>query len=153
MVYFMIPDAVLGHFVYHNVIVSIAAYTIDLFAPAEHVSALQNKLLSTHVSLEIVRGCDGAGTIFMLIAAVIAFRASVKHKFIGVSLGLFLLYILNESRIISLYFILAYKRGWFQLVHTYFAPTLIIIISCLFFLWWAILSMSPTSKYAQEHLS
>ena len=147
----MIPDAVLGHFVYHNVVVSIAANTINLFAPTEHVSTLHNKLVSSQASLEIVRGCDGAGTIFLLIAAMIAFTASVKHKFIGVSLGLLLLYILNESRIICLYFILAYKRGWFQVVHTYYAPTLIIIISSLFFMWWAMLSMTPTVNNEQAH--
>ena len=37
----------------------------------------------------------------------------------------------------SLYFAAHHDRHWFDLLHGYVAPTLIIILACLFFLWWA----------------
>lgn len=142
ILYFMVPNDVLGDIVYHKGIVSIAVNIINYCAPLEATQAIANKLVSTKASLEVVRGCDGAGATFLLIAAILAFSAPWKDKLTGVVISLALMLIINQARIIGLYFIVAYKRDWFQLVHTYLAPTFIIIISCLFFMWWAVRSRS-----------
>jgi hypothetical protein len=44
-------------------------------------------LQSPRGSLSIVRGCDGAGVAFPLIAAILAFSAGAKRKLIGVGVG------------------------------------------------------------------
>ena len=135
--YFMVPDSFLRDVVFHHGIVAMSQSVIDFAAPGEHVTAVNNKLLSPKAALEVVRGCDGSGALFLILSAILAFSATVKRKFLGVVLGVALIYGLNQIRIIALYFIIAYQREWFLPIHTYFAPTLIVIISCIFFAWWA----------------
>ena len=137
MAYFMVPDKFLRDVVFHTGIVTVSQSVINISAPREHVSAVGNKLVSTKASLEVVRGCDGSGALFLIMAAILAFSATLKRKLLGLFLGLALIYGLNQIRIIGLYFLVAYQRDWFLPVHTYFAPSFIVIVSCIFFAWWA----------------
>jgi exosortase family protein XrtM len=134
--YFQIPDDVFRE-LYHRGLGTLCADLINLLAPMERVSAVQNRLVSPQADLEIVRGCDGAGALFLLISAILAFPSTITRKWIGIGLGVSLMYGLNLIRISGLYFVIAHHRDWFQLIHTYLAPTLIIVIGCLFFAGWA----------------
>ena len=140
--YFQVPDDVLREVVYYQGFGVVCVQFIHFFAPLEPVSALHNHLQSPRADLEIVRGCDGAGALFLLLAAILAFPASIKRKVIGLVLGALLMYCLNLVRLIGLYFLVAYHNGWFLLVHTYLAPTLLVVLACLFFAWWAFGSTS-----------
>jgi exosortase family protein XrtM len=144
--YFGLPDEVLRDVVYYRGISVFCSQLIHLIAPLEQVSAVQNHLQSPHADLEIVRGCDGAGALFLVMAAILAFPASVKRKIIGLVLGVGLMYSLNLIRISGLYFVVAYHNDWFTVIHTYLAPTLLIIIACLFFAWWAWGSSTPVHE-------
>ena len=135
--YFLIPDDVLRNIIYYHGIVSISADLINLFTATENVSAAQNKLMSQRAILEVVRGCDGSGSMFLIMAGVIAFSCSLKHKLIGLLTGVCLLYLLNQIRIVGLYYVVAYRSEWFLPIHTYFAPTFIVMLSVMFFAWWA----------------
>jgi exosortase family protein XrtM len=124
--------------VYYHGFGVLCAQLIHFFAPLEQILAVHNHLQSPRADLEIVRGCDGAGALFLLMAAILAFPAPFKRKLKGVVLGVLLMYSLNLIRISGLYFVVAYHKDWFLLVHTYLAPTLLIVLACLFFAWWAL---------------
>jgi len=135
--YFMIPDLFLTKFIYHNFIVSISSWIINFISSIDTATmAIDNKLISNHTTLSIVRGCDGAGATFLLMAAILAFSAPMKNKLLGLVGSIILIYIINQIRLIGLYYIIVYEYDWFQIVHTYLAPSIIIIINCIFFLWW-----------------
>lgn len=136
LMYFYVPDATLKQ-IYYDYLVTISADIINFFAPSERVFARNNSLLSARANLEVVRGCDGAGVMFLMTAAILVFSASIKRKIVGLVCGLILVYVLNQIRIISLYFIVVYRRDWFLPVHTYVAPSFIILFCSLFFMWWA----------------
>lgn len=138
--YFAVPNLFLANVFYHNFIVFPAAFVINLCAPIEAIQAVVNKLISSKASLEIVRGCDGAGVAFLLMAAILAFKAKWKQKLAGLTVCLMMIFVINQIRIIGLYFIVAYQNNWFDIAHTYFAPTLIIIVSCLYFYGWTVWS-------------
>ncbi len=135
--YFQIPDSFLLDVIYHHGLVSPSAAIINYLQPDEMAIAARNVLSSHGASLEVVRGCDGAGTLFLLAAAIITFSASLNYKIFGLLTGIILLVTINLLRIIGLYFVMAYQGQWFTPIHTYFAPTFIIIIGCLFFAGWA----------------
>ena len=135
-IYFQVPWQILRDVIYYFGIVNVAAEILNPFTQ-ELVVAAQNKLSSTKAILEIVRGCDGSGSMFLLSAAILAFSCGFKHKLGGLIAGLVLLYMINMIRIVGLYFIVAYRGEWFLPGHTYFAPTLVILCSALFFIWWA----------------
>jgi len=150
LLYFMVPDSFLSEVIYNKVIVSVSSDIINLFAPVEGTIAVGNRLVSSNTTLEIVRGCDGAGATFLLMAAVLAFSASLKEKIVGLVGALALVYVINQFRLIGIYFIVAYEYDWFQIVHSYLAPTIIIIINCIFFLWWV--KWTSRSGLANEQL-
>lgn len=141
--YFEIPNDVLKDLVYFQGITGVCAKTIKLAAPQEAVSAVHNHLVSPRADLEIIRGCDGAGALFLVLSAILAFPAPFFRKLWGMALGIGLIYVLNLIRVSGLYFLIAYRADWFELIHTYIAPSFIIIIGCLYFAWWA---FSSTQK-------
>ncbi|MFN0039709.1 MAG: exosortase family protein XrtM [Burkholderiales bacterium] len=134
--YFALPDHMLRNGVHYYGIVLPAAGLLNFFAPLEAVSANAGSLHSARASLEIVRGCDGAGVMFLLVAAMTASNAGFRKKLLGILGGMLLIYILNELRVIALYFVVAYRGEWFGPLHNYFVPMLMIVTGILFFLWW-----------------
>jgi exosortase family protein XrtM len=136
--YFALPDALLRDGVHYYGIVLPAAKIVNLLAPREAVSAAHGTLQSINASLSVVRGCDGAGLAFLLVAAVLASSARLKSKLLGVLGALLLAYGLNELRLVGLYFVVAYREAWFDPLHNYFVPILMILASAAFFFYWAV---------------
>jgi exosortase family protein XrtM len=134
--YFALPENILRQGMHYYGIVLPAATLLNVFAPHEGVFAQVGSLHSARASLEIVRGCDGAGVMFLLVAAILASRAGIKHKLLGILAGTALVYLLNELRVIALYFVVAYRSTWFGPLHNYFVPMLLIASTVLFFFWW-----------------
>jgi exosortase family protein XrtM len=146
--YFKIPDDLFMNVIYYHGVVTICADLINLIAPLEHVLAQQNHLLSAKANLEIVRGCDGAGVLFLVVSAIVAFPSTGRRKLIGLLLGVSLIYLLNMLRISVLYFVIAYRPDWFQLIHVYLAPTLMVLVGCCYFAWWAFGATEKTYEAA-----
>jgi exosortase family protein XrtM len=136
--YFKIPDDLFINVIYYRGVVTICADLINFMAPLEHVLPHQNHLLSSKADLEIVRGCDGAGVLFLLLSAILVFPAKLSRKLLGLILAVGLVYTVNLLRIELLYFVIAYHHAWFSLVHTYLAPTLMVLVACAYFAWWAL---------------
>jgi exosortase family protein XrtM len=135
--YFKIPDDLFMNVIYYHGVVTICADLINILAPLEHVLAQQNHLLSAKANLEIVRGCDGVGVLFLVVSAIVAFPSTWRRTLIGLLLGVGIIYLLNLLRISILYFVIAYRPDWFQLIHVYLAPTLMVLVGCCYFAWWA----------------
>ncbi|MGZ0080525.1 exosortase family protein XrtM (plasmid) [Methylomonas sp. YC3] len=135
--YFKIPVDLFANVIYFHGVVAVCADLVNWLAPLEQVWPKQNHLLSAKADLEIVRGCDGAGALFLVMSAVLAFPSGLKRKALGLLLGIGLIYGINLLRICVLYFVIAYQPGWFQLIHTYVAPTLMVVLGCFYFAWWA----------------
>ncbi len=113
-----------------------SAIIINLLQPDEQVSAQGYQLVSPRVKLSVLNGCEGTESIFLIIAAILSFRSSWRHTLAGLALGIIIIYIANQARIVALYFALRHDRELFASLHGYIAPTLIIAIGCLFYLWW-----------------
>jgi exosortase family protein XrtM len=135
--YFAVPDSILREVVHYYAIVAPGAQLIRLTVPQEPVTAAAGTLSSPRAALSIVRGCDGAGVAFLLMAAVLAYPASSKRKLLGILGALGLTYVLNQMRVVGLYFVAAYRHEWFNLLHNFLIPTFIIVVCCVFFAWWA----------------
>jgi exosortase family protein XrtM len=146
--YFKIPVDLFMNVIYYHGVVTMCADLINMIAPLEQVLAQQNHLLSAKTNLEIIRGCDGAGVLFLVVSAIVAFPSTGRRKLFGLLVGISLIYLLNLLRISALYFIIAYQPDWFLLVHTYLAPTLMIIVGCCYFAWWAFASTNTIHEPA-----
>ncbi len=134
--YYKVPDEVLRTKVYPTIIGHLAAKTINTITPDRNVRVRDHAIISDGVKLNIVRGCDGSGVLFMLIAAILGFGATVRQTLVGLVLGTLTVYVINQVRIVGLFYVIEHNRMWFPPVHTYFAPTLIIFLIAGFFLAW-----------------
>ena len=110
------------------------AALVNLLHPLEAARAEANLLVSGRAVLEIVRGCDGSGAMFMLTAALLAAPLTVRVKAMGLVAGLALVLLLNQARITGLYFVAAYRPAWFLPVHAYVAHSLLVLAVLLHFL-------------------
>src|SRR5262245_18409404 len=133
--YFALPDVIVQELI-HAAIAAPAAAIIELWAPAEAVREVQGSLVSPRATLEIVRGCDGAGAAFLLGAAIVAFPSPWARRLQGVALGMAFVYLLNELRLIALYGVVAYRQDWFGLLHGYVVPIAVVAAAAAFFGWW-----------------
>ena len=88
--------------------------------------------------MEIAKGCEGIEGILIIIAAVCAFPAGVREKAFGLLAGVLLIYALNLTRIVGLWFTLRHKPALFEIMHIYVGQTYIIFFGFIFFVWWAV---------------
>jgi len=113
-----------------------SAFFINLLNSNEHVFAHGHRLVSPYVRLSVLNGCEGTESLFLIIAAILAFKARWRDKLAGLLLGAIVIYLANQWRIVALYFALRHDRELFSALHGYIAPVLIIAIGCLFYLVW-----------------
>jgi exosortase family protein XrtM len=109
---------------------------ISLLTPEEGVSAQGHRLVSSHIRMSVLNGCEGTEVILLLCAALLAFRMSWRHKLLGIALGSLLVYAANQARIVSLYYCLRFDRSLFEALHGYIAPIAVVAVAVLFFIYW-----------------
>lgn len=124
------------HVIIDDLTVTPNAFLINAISPQEHVQALGHSLVSPWGRLNVLNGCEGLESMFLVIAALFASRLPFAAQLKGIFWSVLVLYALNQVRITVLYFAGRYDRGLFAMIHGYIGPTLIVIIGTLFFLWW-----------------
>lgn len=123
-----------------------SVFIINQWQSTERVHAQGHLLVSSQVKLSVLKGCEGTESLFLIIAAILAFRSSWRHTLAGLASGTIVIYLANQTRIVALYFALRHDRELFAALHGYIAPTLIIAVGCLFYLWWIQWSHWKTPK-------
>jgi exosortase family protein XrtM len=116
--------------------VAAGAWIIDRISPEEGVRAEGPRLISPKVRLSVLNGCEGTESILLFAAAVLAFPAPWRKKPAGLLLGLIWVFLLNQARIVSLFFILRHRPQWFEAMHGTIAPIFIIIAGGIVFSFW-----------------
>lgn len=125
---------------YLNHIAALSGQIVHYITPNDRVLVFHNGVYG-RVKLEVASTCSGLGFIALLGAAIIILSTSILHKLIGLVMGILLVVLLNTGRIVGLYFVMAYHPGWFLWLHLYVAPTLMVILCCLFFASWSFRTM------------
>lgn len=95
-----------------------------------------HRIVSDKARLSVLNGCEGTEMLFLIIAAVFSFRCSARAKLIGLVGGVLLVFVLNQMRIAALFFALIHDPHWFDLIHGYVGPTLIVFVIALCYLYW-----------------
>ncbi len=86
--------------------------------------------------VEIAAGCNGVEPAIMLIAAIVAFPASVRDKLLGIAIGLLAIQVLNIARIVTLYYLGQWNQTIFEWAHLYLWPAMILIDALVVWLLW-----------------
>jgi exosortase family protein XrtM len=111
---------------------------INALTPLEHVTLIGRTITSPDGSgLRVTRGCEGIEMFLLLIAAILAFPASLQRRVHGLFVGSALAYVLSLIRLILLHYILRYSPNAWQALHGLVLPLAPVVLMVLYFLHWS----------------
>jgi len=109
-------------FVIDTATVQPARSVIVLLSPADQVRAAGPRLIGRRGGINILAGCEGTEVAFLLAAAIAVAPLSWRRRLAALAGGLALVFLLNELRIVALFFAASANRAWFDPLHSLVAP-------------------------------
>jgi exosortase H (IPTLxxWG-CTERM-specific) len=100
-------------------------------------------------SATIVPACAGLEIMAMFVAVVLAFPASVRHKALGVGLGLVAVHTINVARLVVLFLIGIHFRYGFDQAHYYYAQGFLLLATVGVWALWV--SRLPRYEVTHDH--
>jgi exosortase/archaeosortase family protein len=107
-------------------IVAPAAGLARLLTPQLPVYARGNQLLEPAGGLNIINGCDGMETLFLLAAGLLVAPLPGRARLVGILAAIPVVYALNLARILALFYAHRRDRGLFDLLHGIVTPAVMV---------------------------
>ena len=102
---------------------------------------------SEKFAVNIRNGCNGVEAMVILLAAIVAFPATWKARFVGLGLGIVAIQLVNLVRVVALFLTGAYLPKLFDSSHTVIWQTVVILSAVLLWIFWANrFALPPQSK-------
>jgi archaeosortase B (VPXXXP-CTERM-specific) len=126
---------------YHSAIDWLAEFTaymeyLAVFLFANSAEYADKLVTYNGFSVKIIEECTGIYEVLIFAAAVLAFPTLWRNKFIGLGLGVPMLYAFNVVRIMFLILVGHHYPQSFDFMHLYFwQATLIVMITSVWLLW------------------
>lgn len=120
----------------HDLTVRTATALINVLTPEVRAVPQATRIVAPGGGLNVMFGCEGTDVLFLLAAAFVAFPLSVRERARGLLAGLVWVFVLNQLRIIALFYSFRASGSLFDLLHTTAAPLLMIALTGLFFHLW-----------------
>ena len=122
-----------------------AAGLISLVTPDIKAHVVGSRIAAPGGGINIRGGCEGTEVLFLLLAAFLAKPMPWRSRIAGITLGAFLVFVLNQARILSLFYAYRADRELFDLLHTIGAPIVFIALIALYFYAWIDRDHRPTA--------
>ena len=113
-----------------------AVALINLVSPETHATAHGSRIKAPGGCLNVLNGCEGTDILFLLAAVFLAFPMPWRSRLAGLGLGVVLVFVLNEARILALFYAYRSDRALFDLLHTIVAPIVLIAAAATYFHAW-----------------
>ncbi len=112
----------------------VSGATLNLLGEKVQVSG--TVIVGVRFGVDIRGGCNGLEAVVFVCAAMLAFQAPLKKRFIGALAAAVTLEALNVIRIVSLYLLGVYHRSVFEMFHLAVWQTLMFGAAVFLFLIW-----------------
>lgn len=116
--------------------VKTAVALIGFVSPELRATAQGSRIKAPGGGINVLNGCEGTDILFLLAAAFLAFPMPWRSRLAGLGLGVVLVYLLNEARILALFYAYRSDRELFDLLHTVVAPIVLIAAAAAYFHAW-----------------
>lgn len=120
----------------HDLTVRSATQLINLITPDVQAVAQQARIVAPGGGLNVLFGCEGTDVVFLLAAAFAAAPLPIRMRLWGLLSGLAFVFVLNQLRIVGLFYAFRADRALFELAHGMAAPLLMVVLCGLFFRFW-----------------
>ena len=113
-----------------------SASLIALFDPKiiTYGNIIQSQANGFGVAIEA--GCNAVEACIVLAAAILAFPSPLRHKFLGLVIGMIVVQVANILRIISLFYLGQWRMDAFEFAHLYLWQGLIMLDVLVVWLIW-----------------
>lgn len=101
------------------------------------VSTQGTVMLSSRFALDVRNGCNGVEATILLIAAILAFPATLRSRIAGLLIASIAIELLNVVRLSSLFWLGEHYRRVFDLFHVAVWQSLIILAAISLFVLWS----------------
>lgn len=108
-------DTWVERLVIHQGTVIPAAALVQWITPEVNARPVAASIKAPGGGLNILNGCEGTEVMFLLITAFAAVRLGWRRRLIGLGLGLALIFVLNQARILALFYAYGNERSLFEI--------------------------------------
>lgn len=122
-------------FVIEDLTVRPAAWLLGWAQPSLQAAAVGSRLTAPGGGVNVLNGCEGADVLFLVIAAVLAVPLTWRQRLVGALLGLGLTFVVNQARVIGLFFAAREAPQSFAMLHGVVAPLAMVLLIVLWFAW------------------
>jgi exosortase/archaeosortase family protein len=105
-----------------------------------HAYASGTRLRAPGGGINIVNGCDGTETLFLLLAGFAVAPLGRVARLLGALSALPVVYALNEARVLALFYAHRDNAELFDLLHGYLAPILMVLLIAVYYYIWLLRS-------------
>ncbi|MEJ0039691.1 MAG: exosortase/archaeosortase family protein [Gammaproteobacteria bacterium] len=128
--------SVVERLVVHDGTVRPAAFLANLLTPDVHAHAVDFSLRAPGGGLRILNGCEGVEALFLLAAALGVASVPWKTRWLGLLAGLPLVFLINQARILVLFYSYRANPGLFGTLHAVVAPIVVVLAIAMYFYGW-----------------
>lgn len=114
----------------------VSAALLCIFGTPARADGISVRSSSPAFGLTVAQGCDAIQPAILFLCAVLASPVAFKAKWPGILVGVPLLLLLNQARIVTLFYVGAYRPKLFNIMHIDVWQALFIGIALLFWLFW-----------------
>jgi exosortase family protein XrtM len=126
--------------VIHDGTVRPAAFLVNLLTPTTGASAVDFTLRAPGGGLNIQNGCEGLEALFLLSAALLVAPIPWRSRGRGLLLGCAVVFIINQARILVLFYAYRADHSLFDPLHATVTPIVVILLVCAYFYAWLLYS-------------
>lgn len=123
----------LERLVVHEATVTAAAALVRLITPAIPARAVGASIKAPGGGLNILNGCEGTEVMFLLVAAFAAVRLPWRYAAAALVVGLGWVFLLNQARILTLFYTFRADRALFDPLHTAVLPVVLVALTAAYF--------------------
>ena len=116
-------------------IARVSGVVLDLMG--QNITQQGTILRSPRFAVNIRNGCNGVEAMLIFLAAVLAFPAPWRSRFLGLAFGILAIQAVNLVRVVALFLTGAYFPKFFDASHTVVWQTLVILSGVLLWIFWA----------------
>jgi exosortase family protein XrtM len=133
----------LSHWVIDVVTVEPAAWLARTLTGDTAIVASGARLAAPGASITVLFGCEGSDVLMLLCAALLVAPSPLPKRLLGLLAGAALVFLINQGRVLALFFAFRNHRDWFGPIHGLIGPMFVIVIVTAFFLAWLRWALEP----------
>lgn len=131
--------------VIHDATVRPAVFAVNYLTPDVAARAVKFSLHAPGGGLNVLNGCEGLEALFLLAAACVVAPISMMSRLAGLLLGLPVVFIVNQARIVALFYAYRDDPQLFYSLHATVAPIIVVVcVAAYFYGWLAYASRTPS---------